>query len=124
MSNAATFGRRSTGELERSVLTVLWDASRPLVPAEVRKHLDPPVAYTTVATILTRLFAKGLVEREPAGRGYAYQAVFSSADLAAQKMHEILSASGNPSAALSRFAATLNSKEAQALRRAMPGRGR
>lgn len=112
------------GELERSVLAVLWDASRPLAPAEVRKHLDPPVAYTTVATILTRLFAKGLVEREPAGRGYAYEALFSPADLAARRMHEILSASGDPSAALSRFAATLNSKEARALRRAIPGRGR
>lgn len=70
--------RRPYGALERDVLGVLWAASEPMLPAEINERLDAGYAYTSIATILTRLQAKGLVTRTPAGRAYAYRAASTS----------------------------------------------
>ena len=58
--------RRPDGALETDVLRVLWAADGPLLPGEINERLDAGYAYTSVATILTRLQAKGLVVRTPA----------------------------------------------------------
>ena len=46
--------------------------------AEALANGKPP-AYTTIMTILTRLFEKGLLVRETQGRAYCYQATKSKA---------------------------------------------
>ena len=65
--------RRPDGAFENDVLRVLWAADGPLLPGEINERLDVGYAYTSVATILTRLQAKGWVVRTPAGRAFAYE---------------------------------------------------
>ena len=45
-----------------------------LTPGEVRDALGGDLAYTTVMTVLTRLFEKGLVTRTQQGRAFALRA--------------------------------------------------
>ena len=88
--------RRPTGALEQEVLLQLWTLGRPATPAEVLDELDDDLAYTTVMTILTRLWQKGLVVRTRQGRAFAYEPAVSEAELTARRMHESLSsASGS-----------------------------
>lgn len=92
-------------ELESQVLEVLWAAGRRLTPGEVHETLpgQRQLAYTTVMTVLVRLWKKQLVDRTRVGRAYAYFPRLGRGDYAAQKMKEILTASGNSSEALASF---------------------
>jgi predicted transcriptional regulator len=75
------------------------------------------LAYTTIMTIMTRLWAKGLVDREPQGRAFRYRPKVTEAELAAQRMRTQLEHAGDREAALSSFVGTLGKKDAQALRK-------
>lgn len=108
--------RRPDGALENDVLKVLWAAARPLLPGEINEQLNAGYAYTSIATILTRLQAKGLVERSPAGRAYAYRASIDESDLAARRIAELLDSSSDRTQVLSRFIGGLPSREAKAIR--------
>lgn len=110
--------RRATGELESEVLALLWalDAEG-ATPAEVQASVGSDLAYTTVMTILSRLWKKGLVDRERRGRAYAYRPVVSEADLAAQRMKAHLDRAGDREGALNRFVDALPKKDERALRR-------
>src|ERR1700732_1766426 len=68
----AAGGRRAAGELEAAILALLQAAGSPLSPGEVRERLGGGLAYTTVVTILSRLHAKGVLERHKAGRAFRY----------------------------------------------------
>ena len=109
--------RRAMGALEAEVLARLWSAKDAMTPANVVEAMDDPPAYTTVMTILTRLWQKGLVERGSRGRAYAYRPVLDEAEFAAQKMRASLEAASNREAALSHFVGTLSRREERALRR-------
>lgn len=108
--------RRPDGALEHDVLRVLWTADRPLLPGEINERLDAGYAYTSVATILTRLQAKGLVMREPAGRAYAYHAAVDEPELAVRRISELLDSSSDRTQVLSRFIGGLSSGEATAIK--------
>jgi predicted transcriptional regulator len=108
--------RRPDGALETDVLRVLWAADKPLLPGEINERLNAGYAYTSVATILTRLQAKGLVARSPAGRAYAYQAAVDEAGLAVRRISELLDASSDRAKVLSRFIDGLSPREAKAIR--------
>jgi BlaI family transcriptional regulator, penicillinase repressor len=60
-------------ELELDCMKVLWRYPGASV-AQVRAGLPRPLAYTTVMTVLDRMSAKGLVERQKNGRAYLYTA--------------------------------------------------
>ena len=60
-------------ELELECIKVLWKYPGASV-AQVRAGLPRPLAYTTVMTVLDRMSAKGLVERQKNGRAYLYTA--------------------------------------------------
>jgi predicted transcriptional regulator len=111
------------GELEALVMEVLWDSDEPLTPGDVRERLSErrALAYTTVMTVLVRLCDKGLAERQPAGRAYAYQARRTREEQAAQRMGELLAATGDRSVVLSQFVASLTPAEIAELRRALEG---
>jgi predicted transcriptional regulator len=111
--------RRPRGELEASVLGVLWDATDWMSPQEVSDALDRSLAYTTVTTVLTRLVAKGTVERRPAGRGFTYRPVASREEQAAARLGEVLAAAGDRTVTLSRFVESLDHEERERLRRAI-----
>ena len=108
--------RRPDGALENDVLRVLWAAERPLLPGEINDRIDAGYAYTSVATILTRLQRKGLVVRTPAGRAFAYEATVDEPDLAVQRIGALLDSSSNRAQVLSRFIGALSAKEAKAIR--------
>ena len=108
--------RRPDGALETDVLRVLWAADRPLLPAEINEQLDAGYAYTSIATILTRLQAKGLVERAPSGRAFAYQATVDESELAVRRIGELLDSSSDRTQVLSRFIGGLPPREAKAIR--------
>jgi len=105
------------GALEAEVLARLWATEDAMTPAQVVEAMDDPPAYTTVMTILTRLWQKGLVDREGRGRAYAYRPLIGEAEFAAQKMHATLAAASNREAALSHFVGSLTKREERALRR-------
>lgn len=107
--------RRQTGELEQEVLLQLWTLGQPSTPAEVLSQLDDDLAYTTVMTILSRLWQKGLVVRKRRGRAFAYEPALSEAELTARRMRESLSASSDPKAALVTFVGTLTRAQARVL---------
>ena len=104
------------GSLEAQVLDVLWRADGPVTPAEVREALDADLAYTTVMTILSRLWQKGLAARTKQGRAFGYGAVVSESDLAATRMRAALTATSDRTATMSRFVDGLDPREAAALR--------
>ena len=109
--------RRAMGALERTVLACLWRADGPLTPGEVVEGIDDPPAYTTIMTILTRLWQKGLVDREPRGRAFAYRPLISESELAAQRMRATLEATSDRNGALSHFVDALSKREERALRK-------
>lgn len=107
--------RRPDGALENDVLRLLWAAAGPLLPGEINERLDAGYAYTSVATILTRLQAKGLVVRTPVGRAFAYSAAVDEPDLAVRRISELLDSASNRAQVLSRFIGGLPAKEAKSI---------
>lgn len=109
--------RRAMGTLESGVLACLWRAGTPLTPGEVIDAIDDPPAYTTIMTILTRLWHKGLVRREERGRAFAYEPLVTEAELAAQRMRATLNGTSDRQDALSHFVGTLSKRDERALRK-------
>jgi len=56
---------------EADVMQILWDRG-PSVVTEVRDHLEDPLAYTTVLTVLRTLELKGYVSHKAEGRVHRY----------------------------------------------------
>ncbi len=104
------------GALEGEVLECLWSFDSAATPADVIEAMETELAYTTVMTILARLWQKGLVERHKIGRAYAYRPVISEAELTAQRMQAHLAGAGNRKAALMKFVETLPDRDARVLR--------
>ena len=114
--------RRAAGALEAEILAILRAADGPLTPGEVRQRLAPAaqagrgeLSYSTVVTIVSRLHAKGLLERERTGRAFAYRPV-DDASLAASQMSQALQAGTDHGAVLSRFVSGLSGRDARLLR--------
>lgn len=112
----ATMAKRPDGALEHDIMKVLWAADRPLQPGDVKELLDIDLAYTSVATVLTRLHAKGLVDRAEVGRAFAYSPVVAESELTARRIGEVLASTTDRSAALAGFVRSLSKRDAKALR--------
>jgi predicted transcriptional regulator len=115
-------GKRPDGQLEYDVLHVLWTADRPLSPADVNERLGLGLAYTTVATILTRLHAKGLIDRAAVGRAFAYRALVDEVDFALRRIHDILATTTDREQVLARLVARLTDDEADQVRALLDAR--
>jgi predicted transcriptional regulator len=107
--------RRQRGRLEHEVITVLAADGRAMTPAQVREALGAELAYTTVMTVLARLWDKGLVTRQRSGRAFAYQAVLDEDEITARQMRRLLDARGDHAAVLSRFVGTLSADDERLL---------
>ncbi|MET8612559.1 BlaI/MecI/CopY family transcriptional regulator [Streptomyces misionensis] len=116
-----TPGRRARGELESGVLAVLWAADRPLTARQVRDGLPGDLAYTTVLTILSRLYDKGMLVRRPEGRGYAYAPARDEASDTAARMRTLLDRGSDREAVLARFVSELSAADEQLLQRLLGG---
>jgi predicted transcriptional regulator len=106
--------------LEREIIACLAAADGPLTPAEVQAEIGGDLAYTTVMTTLSRLYAKQALERSPRGRAFAYRLVgdasIAHASLTAHQMRALLEAGEDRASVLSRFVQTLDGDSAQLLR--------
>jgi BlaI family penicillinase repressor len=69
-------GLHGLGSLERQAMQAVWRLGRASV-REVREALENSVAYTTVMTVLDRLYKKGVLDRQRSGRAYVYSAAAS-----------------------------------------------
>jgi predicted transcriptional regulator len=125
----ATATRRASGELEAVVLAALQEAQGALSPAEVREKVGGDLAYTTVVTILSRLHAKGVLQRHKDGRAYRYAPVADQPGLAARRMARVLDSEPDREAVLARFVSALSDRDEDMLRRMLgetadqPGHG-
>lgn len=111
--------RRARGALEAEVLGILWACDEPLSPEQVRAHLGGDLAYTTVMTILVRLYEKGTLVRTAAGRGFAYTPAFDETGLAAERMRTVLAHESDHHAVLGRFVDALEPDDLDALRQSL-----
>ena len=120
------------GELERSVMDLLWDGGQALTAKEVRDALaqsqpdsTPPasrsLAVTTVLTVLSRLEKKGLLRREGDRRPHRYAPLSSREDHTAGLLHDVLGSARDREAVLARFIGGISADEAAAIRRVLPG---
>lgn len=107
------------GQLEAAVMDVLWRREGWMTSGEVRDALPQGnrLAYTTVMTVVARLWTKGVLERQRDGRAFAYHPVESREQWTARRMEELLAAAGNPSEALIHFVEVLDPGERDQLRR-------
>ncbi len=100
------------------------EASGPLSPGEVRQRLAAGqrggLSYSTVVTIVSRLYDKGLLARQRVGRAFTYTPV-DEASLAASRMSQALGSESDRDAVLSRFVSGLSGRDARLLRRLLAG---
>jgi predicted transcriptional regulator len=109
--------RRASGVLEAEVLAVLRGADQPLSPGTVQERLAGDLSYTTVATIVARLYAKGALGRTRQGRGYVYHVVLDEPGLVARRMHQFFDRQRDREAVLARFVGELAPGDEAVLRR-------
>ena len=113
--------RRPDGALEDDIMRALWDADEALLPAEILAETGLELAYTSIATVLTRLLEKGLVTREPDGRAFRYRPALGEGELAAQRIAVILSHTNDRRGALAGFVNGLGKRDAATLRALLDG---
>ena len=84
---------RYLGGLQTEVMDVFWHHDS----ATVREALDTmnkrrrqKLAYTTVLTLVSRLWGRGLLNRTPEGRGFRYRAVWNRHDLLVRLSDELI----------------------------------
>ena len=111
-----TTERRPIGALEAQVLEVLWSRGAPVTPGDVLEALNGKLAYTTVMTVLTRLWQKQVVRRSKSGRAFAYEACQTREEFFADRMRQTLASTSDHRAVLSRFISGLSDKDTAALR--------
>ncbi|ASU82645.1 CopY family transcriptional regulator [Nocardiopsis gilva YIM 90087] len=105
------------GPLERAVMDVVWDAAEPVTVRTVTEALEHRgLAYTTISTVLQKLYDKGWLRRERIGRVWFYRAAVGRTDYAARVMHEALHESGGTRTTLLRFVDAMSDEEARMLR--------
>jgi predicted transcriptional regulator len=111
----ASRSARSRGALEREIIALLATAGRPVTPADVRAELPGDLAYTTVMTTLSRLHAKGAIERTQQGRAYAYSltggAETARVNVTAHQMLKLLDHDSDRAAVLARFVGDLQPED-------------
>jgi predicted transcriptional regulator len=74
--------------LELKIMQVIWRHGASTV-GDVQSDLEPPLAYTTVQTMLNILERKGKLERELQGRAYVYRAKVSEEKAAGQSLRDM-----------------------------------
>jgi predicted transcriptional regulator len=108
--------RRGYGDLAQAILDLVRQAGSPLTPAAVRDALGAELAYTTVMTVMARLYDRGLLARRRAGRAFAYTAVGDPAQVTARRMHRLLNVEPDRAGVLARFVDGLNPDDERLLR--------
>ena len=75
--------------LELRIMQAIWKRGGGTV-SEVQAELDPPLAYTTVQTMLNILERKGKLKRELEGRAYVYTPKVTEAKALSQQLRDLV----------------------------------
>lgn len=75
--------------LELKIMQVIWKRGASTVN-EVQADIEPPLAYTTVQTMLNILEKKGKLERELQGRAYIYSAKVTEEKAVGQSLRDLI----------------------------------
>ena len=81
--------RAGLTRLELRIMQVVWKRGQCTVSA-VQDNMDPPLAYTTVQTMLNILERKGKLKRELRGRAYIYSAAITEAKALGQGVRDLI----------------------------------
>jgi predicted transcriptional regulator len=76
-------------KLELRIMQVIWKRGSSTV-AEVQGEMRPPLAYTTVQTVLNILERKGKLNRELEGRAFVYTAKVSEEKASGQSLRDLI----------------------------------
>src|SRR5580704_6850545 len=76
-------------KLELRIMQAIWKRGGGTVSA-VQAELDPPLAYTTVQTMLNILERKGKLKRRLQGRAYVYSARVSERKVLGQGLRDLI----------------------------------
>jgi BlaI family transcriptional regulator, penicillinase repressor len=76
-------------KLELRIMQSVWKRRGGTV-SEVQAELDPPLAYTTVQTMLNILERKGKLKRELEGRAYVYTPRVTEAKALGQQLRDLV----------------------------------
>jgi predicted transcriptional regulator len=110
--------RGELGPLERAVMDVLWASDEDVTVRDVlATRAARGLAYTTVMTILDRLWKKGYVSRRRRGRAFAYRARISLEEYLGGLMSEVLSKADDRREVLLGFVRDATDDELDELRR-------
>lgn len=97
-------------------MATLW-AGGAMTAGQVHAGLgDEALAYKTVLTVLSRLYDKGLLERDRVGRAHVYRPLRGPAETVAELMTTALAGVGNHPDVLQHFIGTLAPDDADTLR--------
>ena len=111
---------RPFGDLEATVMDLLWSADRPLLVREVIDLMRPArPAYTTVMTVMDNLHRKSWLDRHRDGRAWRYEPVLTRQAYTARLMHEALAVSDDRAGVLARFVEEIDPADAAALAAAL-----
>ena len=113
---ADTEQRRGYGDLAQAILDLVSASDAPVTPAQVRDALGGDLAYTTVMTVMARLYDRGLLSRQRAGRAFAYTAVGDPAQVTARRMHRLLDVDSDRAGVLARFVDGLTGEDERVVR--------
>ncbi len=80
---------RRLGDLQLRILKVLWNAGSASV-AEVSEDLGTELAYTTIATMLRKMEARGLVWHREAGRKFMYEPAVTAEEVSRNSVADLV----------------------------------
>ncbi len=106
------------GPLERSIMEAVWDRDGDVT---VRDLLDTPdtrqLAYTTVMTVMDRLWRKGLLSRKRPGRAYVYRFRISREQYVAGLVGQVLASAQDRRTVLLGFVRGVSESDREELRK-------
>jgi predicted transcriptional regulator len=84
-------GTYRLGKLQLQIMQILWEHG-PSTVAEVHQRLpaDSGLAYTTIATMLRKMEARGLVDHQVEGRRFIYRPLAESRDVTRSMADDLL----------------------------------
>lgn len=77
------------GGLEQKIMNVLWQSTDALKPSDIVKMLKNSHAYTTVTTVLKRMYDKDVVTRRQKGNVFYYQPVMDKSSYACECLDDL-----------------------------------
>lgn len=75
--------------LELRIMQVIWRRGASTV-GDVQSEIEPPLAYTTIQTVLNILERKGKLRRELEGRAYIYSAKVTQEKATGQSLRDLI----------------------------------